>query len=50
MSQISAQITEDMKTDMRAKDTVALNLVRGLRFAAKGSSTSGPDYTLGAYW
>lgn len=35
MSQISAQITEDMKTAMRAKDTVALNVVRALKSAIK---------------
>lgn len=35
MSQISARITEDMKTAMKAKDTVALNVVRGLKSAIK---------------
>ncbi|MEY4483747.1 MAG: hypothetical protein RL693_1199 [Verrucomicrobiota bacterium] len=35
MSQISAQITEDMKTAMRAKDTVTLNVVRALKSAIK---------------
>ncbi|HSJ04592.1 MAG: GatB/YqeY domain-containing protein [Verrucomicrobium sp.] len=35
MSQISARITEDMKTAMRAKDTVALNVVRALKSAIK---------------
>ena len=35
MSQISTQITEDMKTAMRAKDTVALNVVRALKSAIK---------------
>lgn len=32
---ISAQIVEDMKTAMKAKDTVALNVVRGLKSAIK---------------
>jgi uncharacterized protein len=35
MSQISTRITEDMKTAMRAKDTVALNVVRALKSAIK---------------
>jgi len=35
MSQISARITEDMKTAMRAKDTVALNVVRALKSSIK---------------
>lgn len=35
MSQISASITEDMKTAMRAKDTVTLNVVRALKSAIK---------------
>ncbi|CAN5891711.1 CBU_1594 family Dot/Icm type IV secretion system effector [soil metagenome] len=35
MSEISAKITEDMKTAMRAKDTVALNVVRALKSAIK---------------
>lgn len=35
MSQISATITEDMKTAMRAKDTVTLNVVRALKSAIK---------------
>lgn len=35
MSQISASISEDMKTAMRAKDTVALNVVRALKSAIK---------------
>lgn len=35
MSQISARITEDMKTAMKAKDTVALNVVRALKSAIK---------------
>jgi hypothetical protein len=35
MSQISARISEDMKTAMRAKDTVALNVVRALKSAIK---------------
>lgn len=35
MSQISSQITEDMKTAMRAKDSVALNVVRALKSAIK---------------
>lgn len=32
---ISQRILEDMKTAMRAKDTVALNVVRGLKSAIK---------------
>lgn len=35
MSQISSQITEDMKTAMRAKDTVTLNVVRALKSSIK---------------
>jgi len=35
MSQISARITEDMKTAMRAKDAVALETVRALKSAIK---------------
>ncbi|WP_038165261.1 GatB/YqeY domain-containing protein [Verrucomicrobium sp. BvORR106] len=35
MSQISASITEDMKAAMKAKDTVALNVVRALKSAIK---------------
>lgn len=35
MSQISATITEDMKTAMRAKDTVTLNVVRALKSSIK---------------
>jgi len=35
MSTLSARIVEDMKTAMRAKDTVALNVVRGLKSAIK---------------
>lgn len=35
MSNISARIVEDMKTAMKAKDTVALNVVRGLKSAIK---------------
>jgi uncharacterized protein YqeY len=31
----SAQLTEDIKTAMKAKDTVALNVVRGLKSAIK---------------
>jgi len=32
---ISQQLTEDMKTAMRAKDSVTLNVVRGLKSAIK---------------
>lgn len=32
---LSAQIVEDMKTAMKAKDTVALNVIRGLKSAIK---------------
>lgn len=32
---LTAQITEDIKTAMRAKDTVALNVVRALKSAIK---------------
>ena len=35
MSTISARIVEDMKTAMKAKDTVALNVVRALKSAIK---------------
>lgn len=35
MSIISAQLTEDMKSAMRAKDSVALNVVRNLKSAIK---------------
>ena len=35
MSTISARIVEDMKTAMKAKDTLALNVVRGLKSAIK---------------
>ena len=35
MSTISARIVEDMKTAMRAKDTVGLNVVRALKSAIK---------------
>lgn len=35
MSTLSARIVEDMKTAMKAKDTVALNVVRGLKSAIK---------------
>jgi uncharacterized protein YqeY len=35
MSTLSAHIVEDMKTAMRAKDTVALNVVRALKSAIK---------------
>lgn len=35
MSTLSARIVEDMKTAMKAKDTVALNVVRGLKSAMK---------------
>ncbi len=35
MSQISARITEDMKTAMRARDTIALETVRALKSAIK---------------
>ncbi|MCE9518411.1 MAG: GatB/YqeY domain-containing protein [Verrucomicrobia bacterium] len=35
MSTLSARIVEDMKTAMRAKDTVALNVVRALKSAIK---------------
>jgi uncharacterized protein YqeY len=31
----SAQLTEDIKTAMKAKDTIALNVVRGLKSALK---------------
>lgn len=32
---LTAQLTEDIKTAMKAKDTVALNVVRGLKSAIK---------------
>ena len=35
MSTFSTQLTEDMKTAMRAKDTVTLNVVRNLKSALK---------------
>lgn len=35
MSTIATRLTEDMKTAMKAKDTVALNVVRGLKSAIK---------------
>lgn len=35
MSTFAARLTEDMKTAMRAKDTVALNVVRNLKSAMK---------------
>jgi uncharacterized protein YqeY len=35
MSALSTQLTEDMKTAMRAKDTVTLNVVRNLKSALK---------------
>jgi len=35
MSRIATQLTEDMKTAMRAKDTVTLNVVRNLKSALK---------------
>src|SRR5438045_3782987 len=35
MSTISARIVEDMKTAMKARDTVALNVVRSLKSAIK---------------
>ena len=35
MSQISARIVEDIKTAMRAKDTIALETVRALKSAIK---------------
>ena len=35
MSTISARIVEDMKTAMRAKDTVGLNVIRALKSAIK---------------
>ena len=35
MSILSARIADDMKTAMRAKDTVALNVVRALKSAIK---------------
>ncbi len=35
MNSLSARIVEDMKTAMRAKDTVALNVVRALKSAIK---------------
>lgn len=38
MSTINERIVEDMKTAMKAKDTVALNVVRGLKSAVKYSA------------
>jgi uncharacterized protein YqeY len=35
MSTIAERLTEDIKTAMKAKDTVALNVVRGLKSAIK---------------
>jgi uncharacterized protein YqeY len=35
MSTLSERISEDLKTAMKAKDTVALNVVRGLKSAIK---------------
>lgn len=35
MSTITARLTEDMKTAMKAKDTVTLNVVRGLKSSLK---------------
>jgi len=35
MSTLAARLTEDMKTAMKAKDTVTLNVVRGLKSALK---------------
>lgn len=35
MSTIAARLTEDMKTAMKAKDSVTLNVVRGLKSALK---------------
>jgi uncharacterized protein YqeY len=35
MSTISARLVEDIKTAMKAKDTLALNVVRGLKSAVK---------------
>lgn len=38
MSTINERIVEDMKTAMKARDTVALNVVRGLKSAVKYSA------------
>lgn len=38
MSELSQQITEDMKTAMRAKDTVALNTIRMLKSSIKNAA------------
>ncbi|HQZ28553.1 MAG: GatB/YqeY domain-containing protein [Verrucomicrobiales bacterium] len=38
MSELSQQITEDMKTAMRAKDTLALSTIRMLKSAIKNAA------------
>src|SRR6056297_2827283 len=38
MSELSQQITEDMKTAMREKNTLALNTIRMLKSAVKNSA------------
>ena len=38
MSELSQQITEDMKTAMREKDTLALNTIRMLKSAVKNAA------------
>lgn len=38
MSELSQQITEDMKTAMRGKDTLALNTIRMLKSAIKNAA------------
>lgn len=38
MSELSNQITEDMKTAMRAKDADALTVIRGLKAAIKNAA------------
>src|SRR5690606_6461176 len=38
MSELSQQITEDMKTAMREKNTVALNTIRMLRSSIKNAA------------
>ena len=38
MSELSQQITEDMKTAMREKNTVSLNTVRMLKSAIKNAA------------
>lgn len=38
MSELSQQITEDMKTAMRAKDTTALNTIRMLKSSIKNAA------------